>query len=89
MRPVAPSAAQESDPLLKLVRNDPGELKSDDDLLPAFLRNRSDEDSQEPSSFIPDLPDSVDSGLKILPFGAMPKKEQDDEPGTFIPRMPD
>jgi hypothetical protein len=79
------------DPLLRLLRPDPSpEPKSDDDLLPAFLRERNDDDSSEPAAFIPDLPDSVDSGLKILPFGSgtTPKKP-DDSPDSFIPEMPE
>jgi hypothetical protein len=80
------------DPLLRLLRTDPkpAETHDDDDLLPAFLRERKDEDSLDSSSsFIPDLPESVDSGLKIIPFGAQPKKTGDDDLDTFIPKMPD
>jgi hypothetical protein len=87
-KPPAPAPLAD-DPLLRLLRPEPvAELKNDDDLLPAFLRERSDEDSLDSSSFIPDLPDSVDSGLKIIPFGSQPNKA--DEPlDTFIPKMPD
>lgn len=87
--PPAPAASGSGDPLLRLLRPEPtAEPKNDDDLLPAFLRERKDEDSLDSSSFIPDLPDSVDSGLKILPFGSRPK-EPPEEPESFIPRMPD
>jgi hypothetical protein len=89
-KPEAPKALPPSDdPLLRLLRPEPvAELKNDDDLLPAFLRERSDEDSLDSSSFIPDLPDSVDLGLKIIPFGSQPSKA--DEPlDTFIPKMPE
>jgi hypothetical protein len=72
----------EEDPLLRLLRT---EEKSDDDLLPAFLRDRMDHESFDSTAFIPDLPDSVDSGLKIIPFGSQPSKDND----TFIPKMPD
>lgn len=79
------------DPLLKLLRNESAQnaqVNDDDDLLPAFLRERKDDDLDEAGSFIPDLPDSLDSGLKILPFGSQPKKG-DEPPEPFIPQMPD
>ncbi len=86
--PARGSAAD--DPLLKLLRNDSkaAPVQDDDDLLPAFLRERKDDDPLDGASFIPDLPDSVDSGLKILPFGSQPKGD-DDPPEPFIPQMPD
>lgn len=88
-RPPAPAAPAEGDPLLRLLRPEPtADPKNDDDLLPAFLRERKDDESLDSSSFIPDLPDSVDSGLKIIPFGSQPKKN-DEPPDTFIPSMPD
>lgn len=88
--PPTPAASASNDPLLRLLRPEPAAEppKSDDDLLPAFLRERKDEDSLDSSSFIPDLPESVDSGLKIIPFGSQPKKPPE-EPDSFIPRMPD
>lgn len=88
LQPPAPKPPASDDPLLRLLRPEPvPEPKNDDDLLPAFLRERSDDDSLDSSSFIPDLPDSVDSGLKIIPFGSQPRKPE--EPDSFIPEMPE
>lgn len=86
----APAPMANDDPLLRLLKNEPiaPDPIDDDDLLPAFLRDRHD-DSPDPSSFIPDLPDSVDLGLKILPFGGNRKKDDDEDNGSFIPQMPD
>jgi hypothetical protein len=82
-----PPSKPSDDPLLRLLRTDPlPEVKNDDDLLPAFLRERQDDDPSDSSTFIPDLPDSVDSGLKILPFGSQPKSDDND---SFIPKMPE
>lgn len=88
--PVRPTTPPADDPLLKLLRPEPTpEPLDDDDLLPAFLRERKDDDIGDVSGFIPDLPDSVDSGLKIMPFGAN-RNKADEGPGeTFIPQMPD
>lgn len=96
--PPPPSPPQSDDPLLRLLRTEQPPVESpksddDDDLLPAFLRERDDDEPIDlSSSFIPDLPDTVDSGLKILPFGSQPKRtlvDDDDDLGTFIPQMPD
>ena len=88
-RTPVPAPSTDGDPLLRLLRPEPTpDPKNDDDLLPAFLRERKDDESLDSSSFIPDLPDSVDSGLKIIPFGSQPKKN-DEPPDTFIPSMPD
>ena len=90
--PPPSTSTPSDDPLLRLLRSEPSasEPVDDDDLLPAFLRERNDDDASDLSSFIPDLPDSVDSGLKIMPFGANRKKGDDeDSSGSFIPQMPD
>lgn len=100
--PVAPAsppvAIEASDPLLKLLRtgdSPSGTVADGDDLLPAFLRERTDDDQvEEDDTFIPELPSflAADDGpsLEIVPFGSktqnIPPEEEEDEP--FIPEMP-
>lgn len=88
--PAPPSSVPAADdPLLKLLRSEPvAEPMDDDNLLPAFLRERQDDDS-DLSNFIPDLPDSVDSSLKIMPFGTSRKKPDEGGGESFIPQMPE
>ncbi|MFA5504817.1 MAG: hypothetical protein WC423_05295 [Vulcanimicrobiota bacterium] len=88
------------DPLLKLLGDDePGAEKTTDsgelgdNLLPEFLRDRSEEPaSTADDAFIPALPSFLDSAdapnLEIVPFGSNPDKEDDDDE-PFIPQMPD
>lgn len=54
---------------------------TDDNLLPTFLRNRPDDDSTPPPTYIPDLPESISKSesLRILPFGS-PVQDVDDDP---------
>ena len=55
----------------------------DDDLLPAFLKNRKEsEASQEEKAFIPELPSFLqeESDLEILPFGSK-NENKDKKPG--------
>ncbi len=85
-------AAAGDDPLLRLLR-------SEDDLLPEFLRERSDDESiSDAVPYIPALPTGLDGdsdlNLTIMPFGTAPHKklpdDDNDEGGEpFIPQMPD
>ncbi len=85
----ASGAPTGDDPLLKLLRSEPvAEPLDDDNLLPAFLRERQDDDS-DLSSFIPDLPDSVDSSLKAMPSGTHRKRPDEGGGESFIPQMPE
>lgn len=98
----------DSDPLLRLLTSDshseeatkPKSSSDDftlgDDLLPAFLRDRDDEQSLEDDTFIPELPSFLESEdgpkLEIVPFGTPsdgPKDKTDGEEDSFIPKMPD
>ena len=86
--PSAPRTAPKDDELESLG----------DNLLPAFLRDRE-EDSTEDDSFIPELPSFLAAydgpDLEIVPFGTSankagkdPGNDEDDDIG-FIPPMPD
>ena len=94
------------DPLLQLVPQDKAETEPEpepdkdsepilgDNLLPEFLRERKeDESNTEDSAFIPELPSFLEEGpdLEILPFGSSSRDKKDDEEGNsdpFIPKMP-
>lgn len=84
--PAPPKAAQPRSAPPEPTRPEP---LDGDDLLPAFLRDRPEEESSDLSGFIPDLPDSVDSSLKIIPFGTQRKKDDEGEADSFIPKMPE
>ena len=70
-----------------------------DDLLPAFLREKNDDDAAEDTSFIPELPSFLESDdapqLEIVPFGskegmkAVDSEEDGGNEEPFIPQMPD
>lgn len=106
--PPEPDDNDEVDPLLKLLR--PGtdiaspietHMISDDDpeddLLPAFLKERvAEEEASEDDTFIPELPSFLSAEgpqLEIVPFGSKDGYpsvgNDDDEEKPFIPQMPD
>lgn len=88
------------DPLLKLLDTqggsgiekpgDSGDLG--DDLLPDFLRDRTEDEPSADDAFIPELPSFLESedapNLEIVPFGSTPDKDDEDE-DPFIPQMPE
>lgn len=90
-----------ADPLLRLLdpssQGKPAKPADDlgDNLLPDFLRDRSDEGPDD-SAFIPELPSFLESddgpSLEIVPFGTQETRVGDDEDDSdepFIPQMPD
>lgn len=109
--PVSGSSLESDDPLLRLLPPEDhtkpveqslttGEESLGDDLLPAFLRERNEDDGPADSSFIPELPSFLasDDGpeLEIVPFGsksqdAAPAAETEEEEKAepFIPELPD
>ena len=84
--------ADGDDPLLRLLR-------TDEELLPEFLRERGDDDSiSDAGPYIPALPTSLEGdselNLTIVPFGSQankkkPDEDDDEESAPFIPQMPD
>ena len=88
------------DPLLRLLDTqggsgiekpgDSGDLG--DDLLPDFLRDRTEDEPSADDAFIPELPSFLESedapNLEIVPFGSTPDKDDEDE-DPFIPQMPE
>jgi hypothetical protein len=104
-------SSTESDPILNLLRDQDTssstkqetspEEELGDDLLPAFLLDRSDDDGPEDTSFIPALPSFLESDegpeLEIVPFGTTPENDSksdsagddDDKPDPFIPKLPE
>lgn len=97
-KPKAQPAPPATPPAPKQAPKDDDLENLGDNLLPAFLRDRE-EDSTEDDSFIPELPSflAADDGpeLEIVPFGTdsndsrkKPKTDEDDDIG-FIPPMPD
>lgn len=89
------------DPLLKLLDTqggsgiekpgDSGDLG--DDLLPDFLRDRTEDEPSADDTFIPELPSFLESedapNLEIVPFGSTPDAKEDEDDDPFIPQMPE
>jgi hypothetical protein len=89
------------DPLLKLLDTqggsgiekpgDSGDLG--DDLLPDFLRDRTEDEPSADDTFIPELPSFLESddapNLEIIPFGSTPDPKDDEDEDPFIPQMPE